>query len=298
MTWDQFKEIFYEKYFPQCFRNKKKVPEFEQLKQGNMSVAEYEAKFTELARFAPRMLDADYKKAQKFEGGLNLDVFDQLGVLKLPKYMDILDRALMNEANLAAMKQTKAPTTEWGSKRSGYNFRKGHSFATNKKQNTRSTSSSSQSSGSTPVCSECGRKHKCVYYCASGACFLCGKVYHMMKDCSLNETANRPVASLAGSTPTPRTKARVNTGKGSVRQGQVFALVPGDVQDTESVVLGSTNVENIPVVNKFPDLFLNELHGDLIDREIEFTIEVVPRTQPISKTPYRMSTSELKELKI
>ncbi|XP_028059472.1 uncharacterized protein LOC114263172 [Camellia sinensis] len=237
MTWDQFKEIFYEKYFPQCFRDKKKVSEFEQLKQGNMSVAEYEAKFTELARFAPHMLDADYKKAQKFEGGLNLDVFGQLGVLKLPKYRDILDRALVNEANLAAMKQTKAPTTEWGSKRSGYNFRKGHSFATNKKQNTRSTSSSSQSSGSTPVCSECGRKHKCVCCCASGACFLCGKVYHMMKDCSLNETANHPAASLAGSTPIPRTKARVNTGKEIVRQGQVFALVPGDIQDTESVVL-------------------------------------------------------------
>lgn len=51
------------------------------------------------------------------------------------------------------------------------------------------------------------------------------------------------------------------------------------------------------MVCKFPDVFPNELLGDLIDREIEFTIDVVPGTQPISKTPYRMSTSELKELK-
>ena len=60
----------------------------------------------------------------------------------------------------------------------------------------------------------------------------------------------------------------------------------------------SPNVETIPVVNEFPDAFPNELPRDLIDREIEFTIAVVLGTQPISKTLYRMLTSELKELKI
>ncbi|XP_028059592.1 uncharacterized protein LOC114263293 [Camellia sinensis] len=79
MTWNQFKEIIYEKYFPQCFEDCK-VSEFEQLKQNNMSVAEYEAKFTELARFAPHMVDTDYKKARKFEEGLNLDVFDRVEI--------------------------------------------------------------------------------------------------------------------------------------------------------------------------------------------------------------------------
>ncbi|XP_028086315.1 uncharacterized protein LOC114287238 [Camellia sinensis] len=74
-TWDRFKEIFFEKYFSQCIRDRK-VSEFEQLKQGNMTVAEYEAKFTELARYAPRMIDTYYKKARKFEGGLDLDVYD------------------------------------------------------------------------------------------------------------------------------------------------------------------------------------------------------------------------------
>jgi len=53
----------------------------------------------------------------------------------------------------------------------------------------------------------------------------------------------------------------------------------------------STNVETIPVVSEFPDVFPNDLPGDLVDREIEFTIEVTLEPQPISKTPYRMSTS-------
>ena len=33
------------------------------------------------------------------------------------------------------------------------------------------------------------------------------------------------------------------------------------------------------------------------DQEVEFTIELVPRTAPISKNPYRMAPAELKELK-
>ncbi|XP_028052079.1 uncharacterized protein LOC114256624 [Camellia sinensis] len=72
MIWAQFNEILYNKYFPQCFRDRK-VSEFQELKQGKMSVAEYEAKFTELAKFAPHIVDTDYKKAQKFEGGLDLE---------------------------------------------------------------------------------------------------------------------------------------------------------------------------------------------------------------------------------
>ena len=42
MNWAQFKGAFFEKYFPQCSRDRK-VTEFEQLRQGTMSVAEYES---------------------------------------------------------------------------------------------------------------------------------------------------------------------------------------------------------------------------------------------------------------
>ncbi|XP_028071474.1 uncharacterized protein LOC114273852 [Camellia sinensis] len=95
---------------------RRKVSEFQELKQDNMSITEYEAKFTELAQFVPYILDTDYKKAQKFKGGLTLDVFDWVSVLKLSKYVDVLDRALMAEANLATMKQAKAPIPEWKGK--------------------------------------------------------------------------------------------------------------------------------------------------------------------------------------
>jgi hypothetical protein len=39
------------------------------------------------------------------------------------------------------------------------------------------------------------------------------------------------------------------------------------------------------------------ISGLLPDHEIEFTIELMPITQPINKVPYRMTSMELKELK-
>ena len=47
----------------------------------------------------------------------------------------------------------------------------------------------------------------------------------------------------------------------------------------------------------FPDVFLEELLGMPPDREVEFVIDLLPETAPISKRLYRMSSKELKELK-
>jgi hypothetical protein len=54
---------------------------------------------------------------------------------------------------------------------------------------------------------------------------------------------------------------------------------------------------NIRVVRDFPDVFPEELPGMPPDREVEFVIDLLPGTAPISKRPYRMSLEELKELK-
>ena len=58
---------------------------------------------------------------------------------------------------------------------------------------------------------------------------------------------------------------------------------------------GNINLAAIPVVNEFPDVFPNELPGHLTDREIEFTVDIMSGTQPISKTPNRMAPAELRE---
>jgi hypothetical protein len=55
--------------------------------------------------------------------------------------------------------------------------------------------------------------------------------------------------------------------------------------------------DNIRVVRDFSDVFREELPGMPPDREVEFVIDLLPRTTPISKRPYMMSVEELKELK-
>ena len=44
----------------------------------------------------------------------------------------------------------------------------------------------------------------------------------------------------------------------------------------------------------FLDVFLEDLPGLPSEREIEFYINLVPRAQPVSITPYRMAPTELK----
>ena len=56
-------------------------------------------------------------------------------------------------------------------------------------------------------------------------------------------------------------------------------------------------VEDIPVVKEFLDVFSEDLPGLPPNREVEFTIDLVPSIGPISKAPYRMAPTELKELK-
>jgi hypothetical protein len=61
--------------------------------------------------------------------------------------------------------------------------------------------------------------------------------------------------------------------------------------------LGTSQGSEVPVVNKFPDVFTEELPGMPPDRDIKFVIELKPGTTPIYKTPFRMTTPELAELK-
>lgn len=54
--------------------------------------------------------------------------------------------------------------------------------------------------------------------------------------------------------------------------------------------------EEIPIINEFQDVFLDELPGLQLDREIEFVTDLqAPGTEPVSKTPYRMVPVKMKE---
>ena len=65
------------------------------------------------------------------------------------------------------------------------------------------------------------------------------------------------------------------------------------VRDLES---DKRAVENMPVVFEFLDVFSEELLGLPPEKEIEWCIDVVPGTNPISMPLYRMAPTKWKEL--
>ena len=73
MTWAEFQELFMGKYFPNTARHAK-AQEFLELKQGAMTVMDYVARFTELARFADDYVATDMAKVRRFKNGLKLSI--------------------------------------------------------------------------------------------------------------------------------------------------------------------------------------------------------------------------------
>jgi hypothetical protein len=56
-------------------------------------------------------------------------------------------------------------------------------------------------------------------------------------------------------------------------------------------------IQDIPVVCEFLDVFPEDLPGLPLERDVEFVIELKPGTAPISRRSYRMHPNELVELK-
>ena len=81
------------------------------------------------------------------------------------------------------------------------------------------------------------------------------------------------------------------TARKMLRRGcQGYLAVVRDVQADKG------SVDRVPVVCEFQDVFPEELSGLPPERKIEFCIDVVPGTDPISMPTYRMAPAELSEL--
>ncbi|KAM1440302.1 hypothetical protein ACFXTO_014081 [Malus domestica] len=58
------------------------------------------------------------------------------------------------------------------------------------------------------------------------------------------------------------------------------------------------SVDDVRVVRNFPDVFPNDLPGLPPNRDMEFVIDLLSGTDPISLDPYRMAPADLRELKV
>ncbi|XP_056166353.1 uncharacterized protein LOC115665667 [Syzygium oleosum] len=91
-TWAIFVEHFYGQYFSESAQEKK-MAEFMRLRQGSMTVVQYEAEFARLSRFAPRMVENPLDKARRFRDGLKPDLRTQMLLLNIRDYRELYERA-------------------------------------------------------------------------------------------------------------------------------------------------------------------------------------------------------------
>ena len=94
------------KYFPDTARHAK-AQEFLQLKQGTMTMMDYVARFTELARFADDYVATDIAKVRRFENGLKLSIRGRIVGLRLQDMDSMVGIALTIEREIEDARSTR-----------------------------------------------------------------------------------------------------------------------------------------------------------------------------------------------
>ncbi|GJS32166.1 reverse transcriptase domain-containing protein [Tanacetum coccineum] len=74
---------------------------------------------------------------------------------------------------------------------------------------------------------------------------------------------------------------------------QVFLIQMMKAKKTE---ISERQIEDVPVVRDFPEVFPEDLPGLPPTRQVEFHIELIPGAAPVTRAPYRLAPAEMKEL--
>ncbi|PRQ48332.1 putative nucleotidyltransferase, Ribonuclease H [Rosa chinensis] len=122
------------------------------------------------------------------------------------------------------------------------------------------------------------------------------RMHHALVDCFcstvLFRSPGKPVVTFYGEREVlPSCMISALTAKKMLSKGCQAYLAHVVNSNTEVM-----DLSQIPVVGDYPDVFPEELPGLPPVREIDFTIDLLPGTTPISQAPYRMAPTELKEL--
>ncbi|XP_070039422.1 uncharacterized protein [Nicotiana tomentosiformis] len=240
-----------------------------------MSVNEYYLKFVSLAKYAPEMVRHMRARVRRLkEEELLQRQKDREFTKRAKSAGNLIHGGSQTCGNRRFFRKSKSgPTPSSASapvQRSKFN---------KKNQIIRAAGSQSQTSVGYrgleyPTCNTCSKKHPGVCSLGTNGCFGCGQRGHFLRDCPSAGQNNGGYQDIEA-------RGDVVTGMLTVFTFDVYALM-----------------DPVQIINEFPKVFPDDLHGVPPDREIDFGIDLLPGTKPISVPPYRMAPAELKELKV
>ncbi|XP_057791063.1 uncharacterized protein LOC131008187 [Salvia miltiorrhiza] len=276
LTWEQFKIALYEKYVPRSYRKKKEM-EFVNLRQGNKIVAEYDRLFCDLARYAPYRVDTDEKISELFCSGLKQEIRVVLASQSALSYAEALNRALDMELQSGSggrpnqfQPQLKAM--------------EGH-LPLPPPQRQQQAYRPHQS-GRRPLAPQANQQHHQRVFA----------INQKAKDENQGNLAG--MGELEGVTIVILFDTGASHSFISIPCVDTLELnvepTPQHLKSEES----KANIDDVPVVREYKDVFPEALPGLPPDRQLEFTIDLELETAPMSKAPYRMAPAELQELKV
>ena len=231
ISWDQLQQEFTDRFFSQSHKDSK-IEEFFKLEQKNMSVSEYEMRFSELVRSVPYIQADEVLKCKRFLSRLQHRIRVHLSVVPQNRFGDLVEAALRVEQSTIAMYQSRqeskrsAPGTsqqsssQYSKKKSkgkGYRGRGAGQGAISNQGLVMPRVASSGTQSIPPVCHMCQRRHHGECKRFSIGCFHCGQEDHFIRECSQLIGVETSVASLA--TPSPEMSTHMSSGRGFPNRG-------------------------------------------------------------------------------
>nr|GEU67896.1 hypothetical protein [Tanacetum cinerariifolium] len=70
----------------------------------------------------------------------------------------------------------------------------------------------------------------------------------------------------------------------------------GNLKQLKTMKVNELKLKDIPVVHEFLGVFLEDLSGLPLSREVEFCIDLIPGAMPVTKSSYRLAPTEMQEL--
>ncbi|XP_073056857.1 uncharacterized protein [Primulina eburnea] len=336
--WDVFRSRFLDKYFSIAARQKKEK-EFEYLRQGSMSVAEYKTRYSALLKYVPHIATNVHAKMRHFLKGLKLELFDRVQSNNPVSFEDAVTRAEMAELVMqeyGAQGRLSEPTREsLRPQGQSFKYQKGSSSssASSGKRRFDSRRVESRGGSSQSVQGQRGESRACPSHegqreprSARGRSSERGgrqpqqftprpsggqprmqgagppqaQVYALTRE-QAEEAREEMIADEKerwtfygkGSRPRVPLVSAIRMSRLLEHGHEGYLIYAVDVTEKKKEV----GIEDIPIVAEFADVFPDEIPGFPPAREVEFGIELMPGTSPISRAPYRMAPAELRELK-